>query len=85
MYCPKCGKEIPDDSQFCLQCGGNLRHKTSVKALAGVSAIAAVAFLIVLALIIAIVIATHLRNESSKLNDEYTATDAHSEQSSHKT
>lgn len=24
MFCPKCGKEIPDDSQFCLKCGHTL-------------------------------------------------------------
>src|SRR5215467_6847309 len=70
MYCPKCGKEIPTDSQFCLQCGGNLRHKTSVTTLAGISAGAALALLIVLALIIAIVIATYVHNESSKRDDE---------------
>ena len=40
MYCPKCGKEIPDNSQFCLQCGGNLRPKQSVRVLAGVLAAA---------------------------------------------
>jgi len=70
MYCPKCGKEIPDDSQFCLQCGGNLRHKTPVSALAGIAAAAAIALVIVLALIVAIVIATHVRNESARRDDE---------------
>lgn len=24
MFCPKCGKELPDGSQFCLQCGQSL-------------------------------------------------------------
>ncbi len=40
MYCPNCGKEIPDNSQGCLQCGGNLRPKQTVRVLAGVSAAA---------------------------------------------
>jgi hypothetical protein len=70
MYCPKCGKEIPDNSQFCLQCGGNLRPKQSAKVLSGVSAAAGVVLLIVFALIVAIVIATYVRNESSKRDDE---------------
>lgn len=25
MYCPKCGKQIPDESNFCLGCGSDLR------------------------------------------------------------
>src|ERR1043165_7463304 len=70
MYCPKCGKEIPDNSQFCLQCGGNLRRKQSVRGLAGVSAAAGVALLIVFVLIVAIVIATYVRNESSKRDED---------------
>lgn len=24
MYCPKCGKEIPEDSEFCVHCGARL-------------------------------------------------------------
>ena len=24
MYCPKCGKENPDDAQFCNSCGSRL-------------------------------------------------------------
>jgi predicted nucleic acid-binding Zn ribbon protein len=70
MYCPKCGKDIPDNSQFCLQCGGNLRPKHSVRVLAGVSAAAGVALLIVFALIVAIVFATYVCNESSKRDDD---------------
>jgi hypothetical protein len=70
MYCPKCGKEVPDNSQFCLQCGGNLRPKQSVRVLAGVSAAAGVALLIVFVLIVAIVIATYVRNESSKRDED---------------
>lgn len=29
MFCPKCGKEIPDDSQFCLKCGHTLTTNTA--------------------------------------------------------
>jgi hypothetical protein len=25
MYCPKCGKEIPDDASFCPQCGASVK------------------------------------------------------------
>jgi cell division protein FtsZ len=25
MYCPKCGKEIPEGSRFCIRCGADLR------------------------------------------------------------
>lgn len=70
MYCPKCGKEIPDGSQFCLQCGGNLRRKQSVSTLAGLSAAATLALLILLAVIVAIVVVAYMRNESSKRDAE---------------
>jgi len=26
VFCPKCGKELPDDSQFCLKCGHALNN-----------------------------------------------------------
>jgi len=65
MYCPKCGKEIPDGSQFCLQCGGDLRRKQSVSTLAGLS-IAAIALLVVFALIVGILVFAYVNNESSK-------------------
>ncbi len=29
MYCPKCGKQIPDESNFCMFCGGNLAELKS--------------------------------------------------------
>ena len=25
MYCPFCGKQIPDDSSFCPECGNDIR------------------------------------------------------------
>ena len=28
MFCPNCGKEIPDDSKFCLYCGKQLKAKS---------------------------------------------------------
>lgn len=31
MFCPKCGKELPDDSQFCLKCGHALVGTVSSK------------------------------------------------------
>lgn len=30
MFCPKCGKEIPDNSFFCSQCGFDLRNTSSL-------------------------------------------------------
>lgn len=27
MYCSKCGKEIPDESDFCSYCGADLQMK----------------------------------------------------------
>jgi serine/threonine protein kinase len=32
MYCNKCGAKNPDDSQFCVNCGADLRHVTPSKA-----------------------------------------------------
>jgi predicted nucleic acid-binding Zn ribbon protein len=29
MFCPKCGKEIPDDKQFCDECGTALFKKVA--------------------------------------------------------
>jgi len=31
MICPRCGKSNPDDAEFCLYCGANLKEKDSVK------------------------------------------------------
>lgn len=28
-FCPNCGKELPDDSKFCLECGYSLSKKTA--------------------------------------------------------
>lgn len=50
MYCHKCGKEIPDGSEFCCHCGASV--KTSVKAsgkslkpilIAGIATVAVIA------------------------------------------
>ena len=27
MYCPNCGKEIPDESKFCPECGYTITQK----------------------------------------------------------
>ena len=32
MYCNKCSAKNPDDSQFCVNCGTDLRHVTPSKA-----------------------------------------------------
>lgn len=29
MYCPKCGKMIPDESSFCLSCGAQVKTASS--------------------------------------------------------
>lgn len=26
MYCPKCGKQVPDNAAFCSECGANLKN-----------------------------------------------------------
>lgn len=31
MYCPKCGKENPDDANVCAQCGATLKEPTEAK------------------------------------------------------
>ncbi len=28
MFCPKCGKQLPDDSLFCFQCGEKVGEET---------------------------------------------------------
>jgi hypothetical protein len=30
MYCPQCGKEMPDDANFCLNCGRSLKSAMPV-------------------------------------------------------
>jgi len=32
MFCPKCGKELPDDSQFCLKCGHAITATATIPA-----------------------------------------------------
>lgn len=27
MFCPKCGKDLPDNSKFCKYCGSQLKIK----------------------------------------------------------
>lgn len=31
MYCQKCGKEIPNDSNLCPYCGASLKNQTENK------------------------------------------------------
>ena len=31
MYCPKCGKQVPDNAAFCSNCGANLQGGTSAR------------------------------------------------------
>ena len=31
MFCPSCGKQVPDDSNFCLACGKKFASTTDVK------------------------------------------------------
>lgn len=31
MFCSNCGKELPDESEFCGYCGSNLKGKTKNK------------------------------------------------------
>jgi hypothetical protein len=74
MYCPNCGKEIPDGSVFCLQCGSRLRAgsseargnpKSSRGVVAGLS-IGAVVLVLAAVLIAAVVVAAYVYNESVK-------------------
>jgi TM2 domain-containing membrane protein YozV len=32
MFCPKCGKEVPDTASFCPYCGASLKPAETVKA-----------------------------------------------------
>ena len=27
MFCPKCGKDLPDNSKFCKYCGSQIKNK----------------------------------------------------------
>lgn len=29
MYCPKCGKEVPESSKYCLACGAEVASQTA--------------------------------------------------------
>jgi hypothetical protein len=79
MYCANCGKELPDGSVFCLQCGKNLGTTSSEAkgnqrpsrggVLAGLS-IGAVIVLLGIALIIGVVVIAYVYNESSKRDAE---------------
>lgn len=37
MYCPKCYRQIPDDSKFCANCGANVSRPTCIKCGAALS------------------------------------------------
>lgn len=49
MFCPKCGKEIPENATFCPFCGGNVKDNVAIdeqsKKAKGVSPFAMVAIL----------------------------------------
>lgn len=75
MYCANCGKELPDGSVYCLQCGSNLRATASEAKgsqrrsrsgmIAGLS-IGGVIVLLGVVLIVGVVVVVYVYNESSK-------------------
>ena len=31
MFCPKCGKDLPDNSKFCKYCGSQIKNKGTLR------------------------------------------------------
>lgn len=62
MKCPFCGKDIPDDSVFCPECGKRVKAKISKKSLIVILSLVAVAVIVALVLL--------LSNKSSDSDDE---------------
>ncbi|SRR6266496_1557592 len=89
MYCLNCGKELPDSSSFCLQCGRDQRlnqstafHKPSVSSKGAGISVSVVMMVLGCALIVGIIVVAYLRNESANRDAavrQRTATIAQSE------
>lgn len=82
MYCRKCGKEVPDGSNFCPNCGANQKEETfglknSVKVCCHNHKIVSRLYLLWLVLNIFLLLAANPRDYHNRLNrlDRYSAED----------
>jgi predicted nucleic acid-binding Zn ribbon protein len=72
MYCPNCGKEIPDGSVFCLQCGRDVTSSSHKKPRSGMTALLIGIVVVVLggALVVGLAVVAYLYNEQMKPDEQ---------------